>query len=90
MALLYISTIDSTCCRCLRFVRSFVVDIFLHTLLIWIVSSLGHLSKDALAAGALSDLWTMTTQVLLSGNILGVLVGGAVGAGNPKLAGEKT
>lgn len=48
---------------------------------------LGHLSKDALAAGALSDLWTMTTQVLLSGNILGVLVGGAVGAGNPKLAG---
>jgi Na+-driven multidrug efflux pump len=29
----------------------------------------------------------MTTQVLLNGNILGVLVGGAVGAGNPKLAG---
>jgi len=48
---------------------------------------LGHLSKDALAASALSDLWTMTTSVLLSGRILGVLIGGAVGAGNPKLAG---
>jgi len=36
---------------------------------------------------ALSDLWTMTTSVLLSGRILGVLIGGAVGAGNPKLAG---
>ena len=29
----------------------------------------------------------MTTQVLLNGNVLGVFVGGAVGAGNPKLAG---
>ena len=48
----------------------------------------GHLNKDALAASALSDLWTMTTSVLLSGRILGVLIGGAVGAGNPKLAGE--
>jgi len=48
---------------------------------------LGHLSQDALAASALSDLWTMTTSVLLSGRILGVLIGGAVGAGNPKLAG---
>jgi len=48
---------------------------------------LGHLSKDALAASALSDLWTMTTSVLLSGRVLGVLIGGAVGAGNPKLAG---
>ncbi|VEU40530.1 unnamed protein product [Pseudo-nitzschia multistriata] len=48
---------------------------------------LGHLSQEALAASALSDLWTMTTSVLLSGRILGVLIGGAVGAGNPKLAG---
>jgi len=48
---------------------------------------LGHLNQEALAASALSDLWTMTTSVLLSGRILGVLVGGAVGAGNPKLAG---
>mmetsp|Transcript_3241 Transcript_3241/g.7117 ORF Transcript_3241/g.7117 Transcript_3241/m.7117 type:complete len:504 (+) Transcript_3241:125-1636(+) len=48
---------------------------------------LGHLSKEALAASALSDLWTMTTQVLLSGRVLGVLIGGAVGAGNNKLAG---
>ena len=49
--------------------------------------SLGHLSQDALAASALSDLWTMTTNVLLSGRILGILIGGAVGAGNAKLAG---
>ena len=48
----------------------------------------GHLSQEALTASALSDLWTMTTSVLLSGRILGVLIGGAVGAGNPKLAGE--
>jgi len=48
---------------------------------------LGHLSKDALAASALSDLWTMTSSVLLTGRILGVLIGGAIGAGNPKLAG---
>lgn len=48
----------------------------------------GHLSQDALAASALSDLWTMATSVLLSGRILGVLIGGAVGAGNPKLAGK--
>jgi MATE family multidrug resistance protein len=48
---------------------------------------LGHVSRDALSAAALSDLWTMCTQVLLSGRVLGVLVGGAVGAGNHKLAG---
>jgi MATE family multidrug resistance protein len=48
---------------------------------------LGHVSRDALSAAALSDLWTMCTQVLLSGRILGVLVGGAIGAGNHKLAG---
>lgn len=48
---------------------------------------LGHVSREALSASALSDLWTMCTQVLLNGRILGVLVGGAVGAGNPKLAG---
>lgn len=48
---------------------------------------LGHVSREALSAAALSDLWTMCTTVLLSGRILGVLVGGAVGAGNPRLAG---
>ena len=49
---------------------------------------LGHLSSpDALAASALSDLWTMTTSVLLTGRILQVLIGGAVGAGNPRLGG---
>lgn len=48
---------------------------------------LGHVSRKALSASALSDLWTMCSQVLLNGRILGVLVGGAVGAGNPKLAG---
>ncbi len=48
----------------------------------------GHLNQDALAASALADLWTMATAVLLSGRILGVLIGGAVGAGNPKLAGK--
>eukprot|EP00934_Nitzschia_sp_Nitz4_P005498 Nitzschia sp. Nitz4//scaffold378_size14206//7680//9369//NITZ4_008950-RA/size14206-snap-gene-0.7-mRNA-1//1//CDS//3329549696//5488//frame0 len=48
---------------------------------------LGHVSQEALSASALSDLWTMCSQVLINGRILGVLVGGAVGAGNPKLAG---
>ncbi|KAG7366050.1 multidrug efflux protein [Nitzschia inconspicua] len=48
---------------------------------------LGHVSREALAAASLSDLWTMTTQVLLSGRVLRVLVGGAIGSGNPKLGG---
>lgn len=48
---------------------------------------LGHVSADALAAAALSDLWTMCTVVLINVRVLGVLCGGAVGAGNPKLAG---
>ena len=49
---------------------------------------LGHVSRQALSASALSDLWTMCTQVFVtSGNVLGVLVGSAVGAGNPRLAG---
>jgi MATE family multidrug resistance protein len=48
---------------------------------------LGHVSGDALAAAALSDLWTMCTGVLVQGRVLGILVGAAVGAGNPKLAG---
>ena len=48
---------------------------------------LGHVSADALAAAALSDLWTMCSAVLIQGRVLGILVGGAVGAGNPKLAG---
>jgi multidrug resistance protein, MATE family len=48
---------------------------------------LGHVSGDALAAAALSDLWTMCTGILVQGGILSVLCGSAVGAGNPKLAG---
>jgi len=48
---------------------------------------LGHVSFEALSSSALSDLWTMCSMVFISGGILGVLVGGAVGAGNPKLAG---
>jgi MATE family multidrug resistance protein len=48
---------------------------------------LGHVSGRALAASALSDLWTMWSLVLLDGRVLGILVGGAIGAGNPKLAG---
>jgi Na+-driven multidrug efflux pump len=48
---------------------------------------LGHVSAEALSAAALSDLWTMCTSVLVQGRVLDVLVGGAVGAGNPKLGG---
>lgn len=48
---------------------------------------LGHVSADALAAAALSDIWTMCTAVFIQGRVLGVLIGAAVGAGNPKLAG---
>lgn len=48
---------------------------------------LGHSSADALAAAALSDLWTMCTAVFVQARVLGVLCGAAVGAGNPKLAG---
>lgn len=48
---------------------------------------LGHVSADALAAAALSDLWTMTTGVLTQGRVLSILCGSAIGAGNPKLAG---
>ena len=48
---------------------------------------LGHVSAEALAAAALSDLWTMCTVVLINARVLGVLCGAAVGAGNPKLAG---
>jgi multidrug resistance protein, MATE family len=48
---------------------------------------LGHVSREALSAAALSDLWTMCTAVLVQGSVLGILVGGAVGSNNPKLAG---
>ena len=48
---------------------------------------LGRVSGGALAAAALSDLWTMCSAVLIQGRVLGILVGGAVGAGNPKLGG---
>ncbi|KAI2511274.1 MatE-like protein [Fragilaria crotonensis] len=50
-------------------------------------SLLGHVSASALASAALSDLWTMCTGVLIQGRVLGILVGGAIGAGNNKLAG---
>lgn len=48
---------------------------------------LGHVSSESLSAAALSDLWTMCTGILIQGRVLDILVGGAVGAGNPKLAG---
>ncbi|KAG7338049.1 MATE efflux family protein [Nitzschia inconspicua] len=48
---------------------------------------LGHVSANALSAAALSDLWTMCSAMLVQGRILDILVGGAVGAGNPRLAG---
>jgi Na+-driven multidrug efflux pump len=48
---------------------------------------LGHVSARALSASALSDLWTMCSAMLVQGRVLSILVGGALGAGNPKLAG---
>mmetsp|Transcript_2497 Transcript_2497/g.6527 ORF Transcript_2497/g.6527 Transcript_2497/m.6527 type:complete len:522 (-) Transcript_2497:1843-3408(-) len=48
---------------------------------------LGHVGAEALSASALSDLWTMCTGVLIQGRVLGILVGQAVGARNPTLAG---
>lgn len=48
---------------------------------------LGHVSGESLSAAALSDLWTMCSGILIQGRVLDILVGGAVGAGNPKLAG---
>ena len=48
---------------------------------------LGHVSAQALAAAALSDLWTMTSLVFINGRVLGIFVAQAVGAGNPKLGG---
>mmetsp|Transcript_7185 Transcript_7185/g.10500 ORF Transcript_7185/g.10500 Transcript_7185/m.10500 type:complete len:498 (+) Transcript_7185:180-1673(+) len=48
---------------------------------------LGHVSAEALSASALSDLWTSSSGILIQGSVLGILVGQAVGADNPKLAG---
>ena len=48
---------------------------------------LGHVSAESLAAAALSDLYAMSTLVLVQGRILSVFVGQAVGANNPRLAG---
>lgn len=48
---------------------------------------LGHVSAEALAAASLSDLWAMSTLVIVQGRILGVFVGQSVGANNPRLAG---
>jgi len=68
------------------------VPIFI-TMLSWVgmkttdSALLGHVSAEALAASSLSDLWTMCSAVLIQGRVLGILVGAAVGAGNPKLAG---
>jgi MATE family multidrug resistance protein len=47
---------------------------------------LGHVSGRALSAAALSDLWTMCTQVLIQGRVLSILVGQAIGAKNYYLA----
>ena len=51
-------------------------------------SLLGHVSSDALAASSLSDLWTMATGIFIQGSVLNIFVGNAIGAGNPKVAGE--
>ena len=51
-------------------------------------SLLGHVGAEALSASALSDLYTMCTGVLVNGRVLRILVGQAVGAGNPKLGGS--
>ena len=47
---------------------------------------LGHVSADALAAAALSDLWTMVTGVLIQARVLSVLCGAAIGAGKYSLS----
>jgi MATE family multidrug resistance protein len=47
---------------------------------------LGHVSGSALSAAALSDLWTMCTQVFIQGRVLSILVGQAIGANNYYLA----
>ena len=49
-------------------------------------SLLGHVGSDALAAQALSDLWTMCTGVFMQGRVLGIICGQAVGAKNFKLS----
>jgi len=41
---------------------------------------LGHVSKEALSAAALSDLWTDSTGVFLQGRVLSTFVGNAVGS----------
>lgn len=48
---------------------------------------LGHTGTDYLTASAMSDLWTSSTGVFISGSVLGTFVGQAVGAGNTKMAG---
>jgi multidrug resistance protein, MATE family len=48
---------------------------------------LGHVSSDALEGASLSDLYTSASGVFIQGNVLNVLAGQAVGAGNPKLIG---
>eukprot|EP00571_Detonula_confervacea_P015579 CAMPEP_0172308306 /NCGR_PEP_ID=MMETSP1058-20130122/8944_1 /TAXON_ID=83371 /ORGANISM="Detonula confervacea, Strain CCMP 353" /LENGTH=509 /DNA_ID=CAMNT_0013020691 /DNA_START=118 /DNA_END=1647 /DNA_ORIENTATION=- len=47
---------------------------------------LGRMSGKALSAGALSDLWTMCTAILIQGRVLSILVGQSIGANNPQLA----
>ena len=48
---------------------------------------LGRVSTDALEASSLSDLWTMSTGVLLTSSVLGTLAAQALGAGNARLVG---
>lgn len=47
----------------------------------------GHLGTRYLSAAAMADLWTSSTGVFISGNILGFFCGKAIGAGNPLMAG---
>jgi len=48
---------------------------------------LGHVGTEFLAASSISDLYTSSSGVFLSGRIVGVLCSQAIGAENPELAG---
>ena len=43
--------------------------------------------RATLPCSAVSDLWTQSTGVFISGRVLGVFCGQAIGANNKKLAG---
>jgi len=48
---------------------------------------LGHVGTEFLAASSVSDLYTSSSGVFLSGRMVGTLCSQAIGAGNPELAG---